>query len=271
VIADEVDGRDELAETLQRVVLALERHEDGVGRRQRIDGQQTQGWGAVHEDVVVGLRDGRQDPGETPFPPGERRKLHFGPGEGDRGSHEIEARDLGGRGEPVEGHVVHERVVDRPSIGCARGSKATRRVALGVEVDHEDARTVGGEVCGDVDDGGSLPDAALLVGAGNRLAHLPTRLSGDHDREVYHRGPHPILLAASESPARPRRASCRPSLESPAAPTDETPRRASVWPLPLTRHFARTSPYRDGSPRAPPLCPRPVSATARPVSRETGP
>ena len=93
VIADEVDGRDELAEALERVVLALERHEHRVRRRQRIHREQAERGRAVDEDVVVRIGDRRQEPGEAPLALGDPGKLHLGPGEGDRRGDEMEARD----------------------------------------------------------------------------------------------------------------------------------------------------------------------------------
>ena len=176
-------------EALERVVLALERHEDGVRRSQGVHRQQAEGGRAVDEDVVVRVRERRQEPGEAPFALRDRGQLDLGPGEGDRRGHEWRP------GMPVsatrsrERHAVDERVVDGPSIGRALNPQAAGCVALGVEVDHEDAGAVGGKIGSDVDHGGRLPDAALLVGAGNRLAHLAASLNGDHDREVYHRRP----------------------------------------------------------------------------------
>ena len=72
----------ELAEALQREVLALDRDERRVGRRERVDRQQAERWRAVDEDVVVLRADGAKKACEPSFTLLERRELDFGPGEG---------------------------------------------------------------------------------------------------------------------------------------------------------------------------------------------
>src|SRR5438128_349261 len=49
---DQVDGAQERSEPFQRVVLALQRHQDAVGGDERVDGQEPQRRRAVDEDVL---------------------------------------------------------------------------------------------------------------------------------------------------------------------------------------------------------------------------
>src|SRR5438309_5913117 len=47
--SDRLDGREQLRETLECVVLALDGYNDDVARGERMDRQQSEGWRAVHE------------------------------------------------------------------------------------------------------------------------------------------------------------------------------------------------------------------------------
>ena len=51
--SDRLDGREQLRETLERVVLALDGDNDDVARGERVDRQQSEGRRAVHEHGVV--------------------------------------------------------------------------------------------------------------------------------------------------------------------------------------------------------------------------
>ena len=95
MIPDEVDGCHELAQSLQRVVLALERDEDRPGRRERVHRQESEARRTVDEDVVVVLGQRGEYAGEAALPLWQWRKLHLGAGEGERGGNELEAGDGG--------------------------------------------------------------------------------------------------------------------------------------------------------------------------------
>ena len=64
VVGDEADRGQELPEALEREVLALDRDERGVRRRQGVDREQAERWRAVDEDVVV-AGPGRDRGGRT--------------------------------------------------------------------------------------------------------------------------------------------------------------------------------------------------------------
>ena len=53
VVADEIESREQLRQSFQGVVLTLERDENGFGGGQCVDGEESQRWRTVHEDVVV--------------------------------------------------------------------------------------------------------------------------------------------------------------------------------------------------------------------------
>ena len=72
-----------------------------------------------------------------------------------------------------------ERVVDGAAVGgAALHAEARRQVGLRVEVDEEDALVGEGEGGGEVDGGGGLADAALLVRDCDDLAHFQTVTGG---------------------------------------------------------------------------------------------
>ena len=60
MVADEIDGGEQLGQTLECVVLTLERDEDRIGGGQGIDGQETERWRAIDEDDVVAIGDRRR-------------------------------------------------------------------------------------------------------------------------------------------------------------------------------------------------------------------
>jgi hypothetical protein len=179
---DQVDVADQLAETLQRVVLALDRDQHLLGRDEGVDGEETQARRAVDEDVV--------QPGQPVLPavhgigverlhqPGlagdDRHELDLGAGQVDRRRHAeepLEPLDLGDH----FGHrpALDQHVVDRGDVGVVVDAERRGRVALGVQIDHEDLGAVQSERGSEVHRRRGLADAALLVG--NRHDPSPVR------------------------------------------------------------------------------------------------
>ena len=181
VVADEVDRAEQLGQPFECVVLALERHEDRVRGRQCIDGEQSERWRAVDEDVVVAIRDASDEATEAAFPRFERSELDLGPGERDRRGNDVDPERTGDR-EILESEPVDDPVVDGDFERGSVESEAARGVSLGVEVDDEDPLTCDGQEGCQVDHRGGLADAALLVRAGDRLAHSGTHSERTHGR-----------------------------------------------------------------------------------------
>ena len=73
--------------------------------------------------------------------------------------------------ELVELDLIDDGVVDGPITGAIDPEPA-RGVALRVQIDDEHAVAREGQVAGQIDNRRGLSDAALLVGTGDRLAHL---------------------------------------------------------------------------------------------------
>ena len=89
-----IDGRQQLRETLEGVILALHRDKDGVACRQSVDGQQPKRRRAVNEHRVVVL--GRpQSLSETVLTSQEGDQLDLGTGHVGAGRDDVEPGNAG--------------------------------------------------------------------------------------------------------------------------------------------------------------------------------
>ena len=180
MVADEVDRGDQLVEPFQGVVLALQRDQDLIRRREAVDGQEPERRRTVDEDVLERLVDRAKRPSQAALALGHRGQFHFGAGERHRRGEQAESRDRGVDDEFVHRNVIGERVIGRLDDGGPIDAEPARRVALRVEIDDED-RTPGERQVGrQVDHRGGLADAALLVRACDRLAHSASRPTRYH-------------------------------------------------------------------------------------------
>ncbi len=170
-LLSEDDGLEQLRQPLEREELALQRHQNGVGRRHGVDGDDVErGW-AVDQHVAVAMRgvDGGVEAGQR-GPQSESAVALLC-------NFELEARQIHGGGRDVQPR--HRRFPDRLTerdrsdqdvVGRARpvlvaDAKSGRSVGLRVKVDEHvralsDRRKRGAEV----DGRGGLADPALLVG-----------------------------------------------------------------------------------------------------------
>ena len=84
VVANEIDRGEQLGQSFQGVVLALQRDEHRIGGGEGVHGQQPERRRAIDEDVVVAVGDVGDQAGEAPFPGLDRREFDLGSGERDR-------------------------------------------------------------------------------------------------------------------------------------------------------------------------------------------
>ena len=89
-----------------------------------------------------------------------------------------------GRWSSASGTPVDERVVDGAVERGTIDPESARRVALGIEIDDEDVVTEESQIGCEIDHRGGLPDAALLIGAGDRLAHSASCSKHTHHRRI---------------------------------------------------------------------------------------
>ena len=175
VAPDEVDVAQQLPETLERVVLALDRDEHLAGRAEAVDGQQAERRGAVDEDVVVVVEHGLDRPPQPGLPAERRDELDLGAGEVEAGRGDEQALDVGRLDAVLERHLVHQHVVHRRLEAAVLDAEPGRGVALRVEVDDQRALAELGQAGADVDRRRGLADAALLVGDGDDAGERDAR------------------------------------------------------------------------------------------------
>src|ERR1051325_10978105 len=169
---DELDRLEERREPFERVVLALQRHEDGIGRGERVQREQAERRRTVEQYEIEFLLYALKNFSQARFALFERDQLDLGAGQIARRRRDEKERQLG-----LPQNVRQRRLADQRMIktlpGAAGALKAeTRRaVPLRVDIDQERAlfrdRKRGGEING----GGRLADAALLIGDGDDLSH----------------------------------------------------------------------------------------------------
>ena len=171
MVTDEVDRGDQLRQSFEGVVLTLDRNEDRIGRGQCVHRHESERWRAVQQDVVVVVCNGGDEACEAALPLGEWGKLDVGARQSYRGWNDVESLDASWHRNVGEARGVNHRVVDGAlDLGLVEPEPAGG-VALGVQVDDENALAGEGQICRQVDHRGRLADAAFLVGAGNRLPH----------------------------------------------------------------------------------------------------
>jgi hypothetical protein len=163
-----------LPESLERVVLALDRDEHLIAGHERVERQQPQRRWAVDEDVVRPifrweLRDVRLDGATEPVlasHDGDQLDLRAGQVDRRRDALQVGAgrrrvHDL------AERAVADQCVVDRRRAHGVLDAECGARVALRIEVDHQRSQTVEGQRHAQVHRRRRLADAALLVGDGD--------------------------------------------------------------------------------------------------------
>ena len=169
---DQLDRLQQLAQALQRVVLALDRDEHLASHDERVDRQQPQARRAVDEHVVDALVPVRHPPLQV----GVERVPQPGLSRDHRDQLDLSARQVDRRREaPEVRHVrallhrlgercpVDQDLVDRRRARAVLDAERRRRVALRVVVEHEDVQPGLRQRGRDVDGGRRLADPALLV------------------------------------------------------------------------------------------------------------
>ena len=171
MVPDEVDRRGELAQPLERVVLALDRDEHGGGCREGVDREQTERRWAVEEHVVVSGDDAFESRRHPPLARQVSGEFDLGAGKRRRRRDEVESDDLGPKRQVGHRHRADDRVVDRCVDRPSVDPEPAGGVPLWVKVDHEDPFAGECQVGRQIDHRGGLANTTLLVGTGDRLAH----------------------------------------------------------------------------------------------------
>ena len=169
----QVEGVPELTQAFEGVVLALDWDEHGVRRRQAVHGQESQrGW-TVQQDVVVLIGDPIQGDLQPGLPGEHAHQLHLGPREIHRRRRNPHIADRAFHSHRIHGGTVLETIVDRPGEAGLVDAEAARRIPLGVHIHKQHPLPQGRQAGCEVDRGGRLPHAALLVDDSYSQAHAP--------------------------------------------------------------------------------------------------
>jgi hypothetical protein len=134
---DEIDVAEQLPQTLQRVVLALDGDEHLAGGGQAVDGQETQRRGTVDEEELVVVLHHVEGPPETEFTAECRDQLDLGAGEVQAGRSDEEVLHRCRLHAVLERELVHDHVVHRVLEVAGVEAEAGGGVALRIEVHDE--------------------------------------------------------------------------------------------------------------------------------------
>ncbi len=167
-----IDGAQQQAQALEGEELALQRHEHRARRRQGVDRQQPERGRTVDQDIVVVLVEAAQRILERELAARALDQLDLRRRQVDHGGYHLEARDAGAEHGVAELGPAQHDVVGGDLAIAVLDAEPGARIALGVEVDHQDGLAAGGERGAEVDRRGGLADAALLVGDRDHPAEL---------------------------------------------------------------------------------------------------
>ena len=168
-----IDDAEDLAEALHREVFGLQRHEQVVRGTERVHREHAERGRAVDEDglVLAGGDERGEGLAHAPEVVLGLGQLRLYRGEVELGGNQVQllgrSRDdhVGGLGLAVQ-DAVHRAAFRLLEAEGAGG------VGLGVQVDEQGGEAEPGEPGRQVDGGGRLADAALLVRDGEDLRHL---------------------------------------------------------------------------------------------------
>src|SRR5271157_286168 len=165
VVAPDANQRvEKLGDPLQREVLALHRHDNGVRRYQRVQGEQVKGWRTVKEDVVKLVAEPLHPFAQGLFAVGAVHKL-------DRRSNqvlvrrdEVESLKLALQDEFPKRRLEHKRMVQGPARRVFGEAQTSGGVGLGVGIHDQCPHVAAGKRSPQVDGSRRLSDTALLIG-----------------------------------------------------------------------------------------------------------
>ena len=165
------NGADQLAQPLQRIIFALDRDQDRVGRRQGIECQQAERRGTVNDQVVVVAQRRFDRFTQQIFAAGERGHLDFGADQIDRRRRHAQMGQFRRPDDRVNRLLPDQEIVGRRLQAAAIDSDTAGGVALRVDVEQQDVIFGRRERCGQIDRRGGFADAPLLVGDGDDFSH----------------------------------------------------------------------------------------------------
>jgi len=162
----------ELRDTLDGQILALDRNEDRIGSRECIERQQVERRRAIDDHEGVSVENWPDRLPQPIFAMIHRNQLNRSTDEVLVRRDDVEEVDLRVDRDPLDRLVQNERLIQRPARGILRESERAGRIRLGVTIDDEGALLCSGETCGEVNGRRSFSNAALLVGDGDHTCQI---------------------------------------------------------------------------------------------------
>src|SRR5664280_1174583 len=166
-LLDQTDRPQQVRQPFQGIVLTLDGDDDFVCRCQCVEGQKTERWRAVDDDIIPGPVQGSQAALKNVLAAVHAGQFQLGARQVDRRGGQREVVFVTGQdslldriaGQQARVDVGRDiRRVDAQARGC---------ISLWVEVDKQDVMVALGERCGERQCGGCLAYTALLVGNGD--------------------------------------------------------------------------------------------------------
>src|SRR5438067_9503536 len=174
--AHPLDGRHEVREPFERVVLALHRNEYSLRGAERIHREQAERRWAVDQDEIVFAEHALERGFQPRLASGQLHQLNFRAGELAIRRHQIKAARLASHASGRELAEPEQHLIDGARRRALVHAAAHGRVALRIEVDQQHAAARLSERSGEVHARGGLANSAFLIhhGEHSRGAHWPS-------------------------------------------------------------------------------------------------
>ena len=163
-LPDPFDGVHKVAQPLERIEFALQRHQHRVGGHQGVEGQQTERRRAVDENEIIVVELARQGGAQSEHAAGQADQFDLGARQVNGSRRDAQAGNGGGNGGVGQGHVIDQNVVGTDLAGVMADPQAGAGIAMGVQVDDQDVLPDRGKRRPQIDRRGCFADAAFLIG-----------------------------------------------------------------------------------------------------------
>ena len=177
-LAYAADGVEERAQSLEGVVLALQRDENAVGRAECVHREETERRRTVDQHERVPPAHARERFLEPVLAFRESDELDLGSDQVAARGQEVEPLDRGVLHDVPRGTPFYQQLVRRAGNPGRAHAEPRRGASLGIEIDEERRMLVERQCGAEVDGRRRLPHPTLLVGHRDRPTHQPLHPRG---------------------------------------------------------------------------------------------
>ena len=165
----QIDRAHQLAKAFQRKELTLQGHQNRIGRRHGVDGQEIQRRRAINQYIGIAIRarigaQGRESIAQLEGATSDLSQFHLNARQIGIRRHKMQAGQGGFNSGLQDGSLAQQDVIDGCGPLLARYAKARRGIALRIKVEDQHALADSGQGGTKIDRRRCLADAALLVG-----------------------------------------------------------------------------------------------------------